>query len=296
MKNITIVGAGTLGSQISWQVAFMGFNVTVFDIVEKGLEACKLFHKEYAELFMNDKGATKEEIEQTYSRLNYTNNLKEAVKDADLVSESIPENIEIKKKFYQELGKVAPSKTIFATNSSSLLPSQFAKETGRPKQFLALHFANGIWDTNIGEVMGHSETDETIFNEVVAFAKNIGMVPIILKKEQPGYVINSLLIPLLASSLGLLAKQVSDVASIDKTWMISTGAVAGPLGMMDVIGLETVYNVFEGLSKQPKYNDFALLAEFVKVHYVEKGNLGVKSGKGFYSYPNPQYKEKNFLT
>ena len=186
IENVTIAGGGTLGSQIAWQTAFMGFNVIVYDAFEKGLEASKSFHKQYAELFRKSRGASKEEIEQTLSRLSYSTNLAEAVKNADLVSESVPEDIEIKKSFYQELAKVAPEKTIFTTNSSTTLPSDYAAYTGRPEKFLALHFANGIWDTNIGEVMGHTGTNPEIFERVVKFASEIGMIPIPIHKEQNG--------------------------------------------------------------------------------------------------------------
>ena len=178
IKNVTIAGAGTLGSQIAWQTAFKGFDVTVYDAFEKGLERGKQFHQQFAQLFMATRGVSQQEIDETFSRLSYTTNLAEAVKNADLVSESIPENLEIKKAFYDELSKLAPEKTIFTTNSSTLLPSQYAEETGRPEKFLALHFANWIWDANIGEVMGHATTDAKYFDRVIEFSKEIGMVPI----------------------------------------------------------------------------------------------------------------------
>ena len=140
--------------------------------------------------------------------------MEEAVKDADLISESIPEDVEIKKSFYKKLAEVAPEKTIFTTNSSTTLPSDYAKETGRPGKFVALHFANGIWDANVGEVMGHPDTDPEIFDRVVEFAREMGMVPIPIQKEQNGYVLNSLLAPLLSAATNLL---VNDVADIDST-------------------------------------------------------------------------------
>ena len=183
MKNIMIAGAGVLGSQIAWQTAFHGFNVTVYDAFEKGLEGGKKFHQQYAELFKNQRGATDKEIEDTFARLSYTTDLAEAVKDCDLVSESIPEAKEIKKSFYNALAKVAPEKTIFTTNSSSMVPSDFVDETGRPSKFMALHFANGIWDENIGEVMAHPNTDPAVYDQVAEFAKAIGMVPIYIKKR-----------------------------------------------------------------------------------------------------------------
>jgi len=295
IENVTIAGGGTLGSQIAWQTAFMGFNVIVYDAFEKGLEASKSFHKQYAELFRKSRGASKEEIEQTLSRLSYSTNLAEAVKNADLVSESVPEDIEIKKSFYQELAKVAPEKTIFTTNSSTTLPSDYAAYTGRPEKFLALHFANGIWDTNIGEVMGHTGTNPEIFERVVKFASEIGMIPIPIHKEQNGYILNSLLVPLLTAAQDLFFNGVSDFESIDKTWMISMGTKMGPFGILDKVGLQTAYNISMLWGK--KLGDQSRLerAAIIKSDFIDKGKMGVSSGEGFYKYPNPSYADPDFL-
>lgn len=295
IKNVMVAGGGTLGSQIAWQTAFHGFNVTVYDAFDKGLEASKSFHKQFAELFLKTRGASQKEIDETFSRLSYTTNLEEVARNADLVSESVPENIEIKKGFYKELGKVAPEKTIFTTNTSTTLPSDYAQETGRPEKFLALHFANGIWDANVGEVMGHPGTDPKIFDRVVEFAREIGMVPIPIHKEQNGYVLNSLLVPFLSAATNLLVNGVSDIESIDKTWMISAGYQMGPFGVMDIIGLQTMYNVDKLWGE--KLGDQVMLdrAAYIKENYIDKGKMGASSGKGFYKYPNPTYLHPYFL-
>jgi 3-hydroxybutyryl-CoA dehydrogenase len=287
INNVTIAGAGTLGSQIAWQTAFHGFEVIVYDAFEKGLEAGKEFHKQYAELFVATRGATAEQIEQTMARLSYTTDLAKAVENADLINESIPEIIEIKKNFYQSLAKVAPEKTIFTTNSSTLTPSSLAEASGRPSKFLALHFAVGVWDRNIGEVMGHEKTDPTIFNQVTEFAKAIGMVPIPIHKEQPGYVLNSLIVPWLATALDLVVKGVADPETVDKTWTICVGSPLGPFAILDQVGLETAYNIYKMWGEQ--LNDQAALdrATYLKNNFVDQNKLGVKTGQGFYSYPNP---------
>ena len=295
IKNVTIAGAGTLGAQVAWQTAFMGFNVTVYDPSEKGLERCKQQHRQFAELFLKTRGASQEEINQANSRLRYTTNLEEAVKDADLTSESIPEDVEIKKVFYTELAKVAPEKTIFTTNTSTTLPSEYANETGRPGKFVALHFANGIWDANVGEVMGHAETDPETFNRVVEFAREIGMVPIPIYKEQNGYVLNSLLVPLLSAAGNLLFNGVADVESIDKTWMISAGVKMGPFGVMDMIGMETMYNVDKLWGEKLGDETMLARANMIKENYIDKGKMGVATGEGFYKYPNPSYEDPDFL-
>jgi len=296
IKNVTIAGAGVLGSQIAWQTAFNGFNVIVYDVFEEGIEKSKEFHKKFAKLFKSTRGVTQEEIDAIFSRLFYTTNLEEAVKDADLVSESVPEKMEIKKSFYNDLAKLAPPKTIFTSNSSTMLPSSYAEETGRPEMFLALHFANPVWDANVGEVMMHKGTDKKYFDIVLKFAKDIGMVPIPIYKEQPGYVLNSLLVPLLSAGQNLFFNNVSDYESIDKVWMISTGAKIGPFGIIDMVGLQTVYNI--ALMNGTKTNNKEILdrAKRIKEEMIDKGKTGMASGEGFYKYPNPRYKDKNFLS
>ena len=175
------------------------------------------------------------------------------------------------------------------------MPSDYAYTTGRPEKFLALHFANGIWDANVGEVMGHPGTDKKVFARVVEFAREIGMVPIPIYKEQNGYVLNSLLIPLLNAAGNLFVNGVTDIESIDKTWMISTGTKMGPFGIMDIIGMQTMYNIDKLWGE--KLGDESMLkrASIIKKEYIDKGKMGMSSGEGFYTYPNPSYADPDFL-
>jgi 3-hydroxyacyl-CoA dehydrogenase len=176
-----------------------------------------------------------------------------------------------------------------------MLPSQLAEYTGRPEKFLALHFANPVWEANIGEVMGHKETSPEIFEIVVNFAKDIGMIPIPIKKEQSGYVLNSLLVPLLHAAETLYFDGVADYKDIDKTWMISTGSKFGPFGIIDLIGMNTLYNIIK--IRGEKLNDEKILsrAEKIKKNFIDKNKLGVSTGEGFYKYPNPEYQNPDFL-
>ncbi|WP_228467749.1 3-hydroxyacyl-CoA dehydrogenase NAD-binding domain-containing protein, partial [Chryseobacterium indologenes] len=166
-KNITIAGSGVLGFQIAFQTAYHGFKVTVYDINDEVLEKAKNKFKALSEAYQKDLHSTPEQLEATFKNLNYNSDLAEAVKDADLLIEAVPENPDIKIDFYHKLAKVAPEKTVFATNSSTLLPSQFAEATGRPAKFVALHFANEIWKHNTGEVMRHPETSQEVFDAVI---------------------------------------------------------------------------------------------------------------------------------
>ena len=294
-KNITIAGSGVLGYQIAFQTAFHGFNVTVYDIKDTTLEKAKLKFNTMSEAFKRDLNATQEQLDKTFKNLSYTSDMAEAVKDADLLIEAVPENPKIKVDFYNKLAKVAPEKTVFATNSSTLLPSQFAEATGRPSKFLALHFANTIWIHNTAEIMGHPNTDPSVFKDVVAFAKAIGMLALPLYKEQPGYILNSLLVPLLSAATSLLVNDVAEPEIIDKTWMKATGAPLGPFGILDVVGITTAYNIDKMAAE--KTNDPLKIktVKYLKENFIDQNKLGVSTGEGFYKYPNPAYKNSDFL-
>lgn len=293
-NKITIAGGGVLGAQIAFQSAFHGYKVMVYDISEEAIENTKTFFKRIGEAFITDLNASQAQVDEAINRISTSISLPEAVEDADFVIEAIPENPTIKTEFYQQLGKLAPAKTIFATNTSTLLPSQFADATGRPEQFLALHFANEIWKRNTAEIMGHDRTDKKVFNQVVDFAKSIGMVALPLNKEQPKYIVNTLLVSLLNAGLELWGKEVADIHTIDKTWTLSTGAPFGPFAMMDVIGINTVYQVNQIKANETKDPIDIKIADKLK-EMVEANELGTATGKGFYSYPNPAYKDKDFL-
>lgn len=294
-KNITIAGSGVLGYQIAFQTAFHGFNVTVYDIKDTTLEKAKLKFNTMSDAFKRDLNATQEQLDKTFKHLSYTSDLADAVKDADLVIEAVPENPKIKIDFYHKLAKVAPEKTIFATNSSTLLPSQFAEATGRPSKFLALHFANTIWIHNTAEIMGHPNTDSSVFKDVVAFAKAIGMLALPLYKEQPGYILNSLLVPLLSAATSLLVNHVAEPEIIDKTWMKATGAPLGPFGILDVVGITTAYNIDKMAAEKTKDPLKIKTVNYLKENFIDQNKLGVSTGEGFYKYPNPAYKNSDFL-
>jgi 3-hydroxyacyl-CoA dehydrogenase len=295
VKNITIAGSGVLGSQIAFQTAFKGFNVSVYDINDEALERAKDRITNLKSYYKEDIGASEEDLKTAYARISFHSDLSVAVAEADLVIEAIPEVVQIKTDFYTELGKVAPAQTIFATNSSTLLPSQFAEVTGRPKKFLALHFANEIWKNNTAEIMKHPGTDNEVFDEVIEFAKAIGMVPLPLHKEQPGYILNSLLVPLLDAAQMLLLKGVADTETIDKTWMVATGAPLGPFAILDVVGINTAYNISLAKAKATGDPEVKKLADLLKTDYIDKGKIGREAGEGFYKYPNPKFAKPDFL-
>ena len=312
MKNIVIMGGGILGSQIAFQTAFCDYNVTVWLRSEGSIERTKakleLVKNSYidainlmampegksfnnwcrgiadADNFNKDELINK--VMGLSDKIKLELDMKKALEDADLVIESMAEDFEAKKDLYLKMAPLLPEKTIVVTNSSTMLPSKLAKYTGRPDKFLALHFANSIWKNNTAEVMMHPKTEEKYFNEVMEFAKSIRMIALPLKKEKSGYLLNSMLIPLLFSGLDLYVNGVSDFESIDKAWLLGTGAPKGPFQILDTVGLETAYKIVEMYLKVPSFlapYNFKGMAKVLK-EYIDAGKLGKASGEGFYKY------------
>lgn len=312
MKKIVIIGGGVLGSQIAFQSAYCGFDVTIWlrseGSIQRTKEKLAMVKQEYIDainLMNTDEGKSfnnwcrgiadiddfnvdkcLETVEKAFESVNLELNLETAVKDADLIIESMAEDFDAKKDFYKMMAPLVNSNTIVVTNSSTLLPSKLAKFTGCPNRFLALHFANSIWKNNTAEVMVQPSTEEKYFNEVVEFAKQIRMIALPLKKEKSGYLLNSMLIPLLFSGLDLYVNGISDPESIDKAWTLGTGAPKGPFKILDTIGLQTAYNVVLMYVKVPSFlapYNFKGMEKLLK-KYIDEGKLGMSSGEGFYKY------------
>jgi len=280
IKKVTVLGIGVLGSQIAYQTAYSDFDVVAYDIDEEALRLAKERVVNLAATYKEQlKGASSDKTDAALKRITYQMDLRLAVAQADLVIEAVPEKIELKRDIYSRIGKLAPAKAIFATNTSTLLPSDLMAYTDRPDRFLALHFANQIWIHNTAEVMGTVNTDPKVYRTVVEFAFAIGMVPIELKKEHPKYLLNSLLSPWLEHALDLVVDGIAEPETVDKTWRIATGAPTGPFQILDIVGLRTVYNIAAaGNDRQQRH------AQFLKKNYIDKGKLGLESGQGFYSY------------
>jgi 3-hydroxybutyryl-CoA dehydrogenase len=308
-KNIVIAGGGVLGSQIAFQVAYCGHNTTIWlrsegsigrtqpkvarlrQIYLDTLEAMKTDPRAYAYGLMAKEDVTPEaceaakaKVEAAYANLKLTTDWDEAFNDADFVIECVAEAPDAKAAFYTELQKHTPERTVIASNSSTMLPSQFRDFTDRPEKFLALHFANEIWKNPTAEVMKHDGTGEKYFEDVVAFAASIRMVPLKVLKEQPGYLLNSMLVPFLEAAEALAANGVGSIKDIDRAWTISTGAPAGPFRILDIVGLTTAYNIclMDPRSKDPSTTKGKVCAMLKEK--IDRGETGVNAGKGFYSY------------
>lgn len=297
LNKVSVFGSGVLGGQIGFHSAFHGKSVIIYDISAEALERCKVTLQNYADvIYPRDIGASIEDTHAALKRIQYTTDVNLAVQ-ADLIVESVTENIEIKNAVYTQIASLMPVDTILVTNTSSLLPRDFAHLTGRPEKYCALHFSTQMWTRNVIEIMGHKGTSAETLLAVTQFSIEINQLPIPVGKEKNGFVINSWFIPLLQTSMALFCTGVATAEDIDRSFMILNGnCTMGPCGMMDMVGLETCYHV--GLSWATQTNDKQLISDinYIKENYIDKGKLGMKSGEGIYSYPNPTYLDANFLS
>ncbi len=293
IKKVLIVGAGTMGQQIGALCAVHGFTVDIYDINEKVLDNANKGISDIFRYFVKKNRITPKEADEAKSRITHTTNMKEGAADADIVSESVPEDPGLKEKVFSQINTLCPDHTIFTTNTSVLVPSMFADGTGRPDRLVALHF-HDVRATNIVDVMTHPGTSDETFNVVCDFARRLGQVPIALKKESPGYVFNFMLTALFQAAQTLAEKGVTSIEEIDRAWMGVTHMPVGPFGLMDSIGLETVWKVTDYWANKLNDRQYKQNAEYLK-GYVDKGHLGRKSGQGFYHYPHPAYLEPGFV-
>lgn len=266
IEKVVVAGGGVLGSQIAFQTAYCGFDVTIWLRSEGSIGRTQpkidSVYKSYIEAIEGmadgsgawcagiadsnapfNKEACLAKVEQAYKNLKLELDMAKAVSDADLVIESMSEDPKAKIDVYQKLAPLLPEKALLASNSSTLLPSQFAKFTGRPEKYGSLHFANSIWKNNTAEVMGHDGTSKETFEKLMEFANQIRMIALPVRKEKSGYLLNSMLVPFLLSGLDLWASDVSDPKSIDIAWEHGTGAPKGPFRIIDTVGLPTAYNI-----------------------------------------------------
>ncbi len=311
-QNIVVAGGGVLGSQIAFQAAYRGFDVTIWLRSESSIGRTQPKLAQLKETYLEtiqkmaspegkssriwacgiadgdsfDPEACAARVEKAADSIRLELDIDKAVENADLVIESMAENPDDKIAFYQKLAPAMPEKTVLVTNSSTLLPSKFSKYTGRPEKYLALHFANSIWKNNTAEIMAQPATSDEAFQAVMVFAEQIRMVPLPVHKEKSGYLLNSMLVPLLFSAMDLYVNGISDPESIDRAWTLGTGAPKGPFHILDTVGLTTAHNIVKQYTKIPRflapYNFRGMEAMLKK--YLDEGKLGMSSGEGFFKY------------
>jgi len=289
MKNIAVIGAGTMGNGIAHTFAQFNYNVHLIDISQASLD------KGLATISKNlDRMVAKEKISEadktkTLANITTFTVITDGVKTADLVVEAATENAELKSKIFKELDAACPEKTILATNTSSISITQIAAVTSRPDKVIGMHFMNPVPIMKLVEIIRGYSTSDVVMQTIENLSKEIQKTPVAVN-DYPGFVANRILMPMINESIETLYNDVAGVAEIDTVMKLGMAHPMGPLQLADFIGLDvclSILNVLYDGFKNPKYAPCPLL-----VNMVMAGKLGVKSGEGFYDYSEHRRAEK----
>lgn len=294
VRRVLIVGSGTMGLQIGLPCATHGYAVVLYDIDAAALESGMGRLRRYADEQVRTGVIDAATPERALAAITTSTDPASAAAEVDLLSESVPEDRALKGRVLAELDGLCPARTVFTTNTSSLLPSMFAAATGRPDRFAALRFQPPVWSNNVVDVMPHPGTAPETTELVLAFARRIGQIPIHLRKESCAYVFNAMYMALNEAAVALAANGVASIEDVDRAWMGIMHMPIGPFGMLDGVGLDTAFDIADFWARQTGDPQRHINADFYKT-YVDQGHLGVKSGEGFYRYPDPAYARPGFV-
>lgn len=289
IQNLLIVGAGTLGLRIALRCALDGYQVKMYDNNPEQLRVAQDMQAHLTGSYLKKGLLDAQMVERAKAGLTVTADIDEAVINVDLVSESIIENLDIKKAFYADFAPRLPAGTILTTNTSYLLPSQLLDSIFEPQNFCALHF-HDVFNQVVVDVMPHPGTDQSVIDLLMAFGKRIHQIPVFIQKENSGYLFNAMLMAIIGTAGSLRVNDVGSIQDIDRSFMGNFGTDIGPFGMLDQVGLDTAWHI-TSVRRDPKSIEFSKLLKA----YVDQGKLGFKTGEGFYTYPNPEYQNPDFL-
>jgi 3-hydroxybutyryl-CoA dehydrogenase len=291
IQKVCFIGAGTMGCFNSLVTAIFGYDCIVYDISAEALAAAPGRQKELGAMAIQMGKLTQELLDGGLSRITYTDDLKAAVAGADLVSESVLERLDLKRKVHAELDAVCPGKTILTTNTSYLLVSEIEDAVGRGDKFAALHFHLG---GALLDVVGGPRTSPETIDILKRFARSIMQTPVVGKKEKDGYLFNSIIFAMFKTAINLVAGGYATHEDVDKSYMAALGLPVGPFGSMDMVGLDIILETLESQATR-RDSDGCKTAVGLIAPMVERGDLGFKTGKGFYTYPGAAYQQPDFL-
>lgn len=283
MKNITVIGAGTMGNGIAHVFAHNGYQVQLFDINQAALDrALSTISKNMDRQIAKEK-LSQEEKDSALGRLHAVTNLKHAVREANIIVEAATENKSLKFQIFKELDDLAPKDCILATNTSSISITEIAAQTSRPDKVIGMHFMNPVPIMKLVEIIRGYSTSDEVCNQVIEVSTSLSKVPVACN-DYPGFVANRILMPMINEAIISLHEGVAGVDEIDAIMKLGMAHPMGPLQLADFIGLDvclSILNVLHNGLGNPKYAPCPLL-----VNMVNAGKLGVKSKEGFYDYSN----------
>ena len=281
MKNITIIGAGTMGNGIAHAFAQKEYKVTIVDISNESLEKAVATITKNLDRMLSKEKISEQEKKNTLENINTTTDFQAGVEKSDLVVEAATENVDLKLKIFKDLDEICQDHTVLATNTSSISITQIANQTNRKDKIIGMHFMNPVPIMKLVEVIRGKETSDEVTSQIMELSKKLDKIPVEVN-DAPGFVANRILMPMINEAIHTLKENVSGVEEIDTVMILGMSHPMGPLHLADFIGLdvclsilEVMYNGFEN----DKYKPCSLLVDM-----VNKENLGIKSGKGFYDY------------
>jgi len=283
VKKVAVLGAGLMGhgiAQVAAQIA--KYDVSLRDVKQEFLDNGMNMIKKSLQSFLKREKISEKEVEETLKRIHPTLDIKEAVTDASLIIEAVPENVELKKKMYREVEKFAPEDAFIGSNTSSISITELASATRRPEQFCGMHFFNPPQLMRLIEIIRGVKTSDETINTIVEVTKRMGKEPVVVNKDCPGFVVTRVLIPALNEAMYLVWEGIAEPEDIDKAIKLGLNWPMGPFTLLDYLGLDTVLSitgVFQNEIGDPKYRPCPLLRQMVKA-----GLLGRKTGKGFYDW------------
>jgi len=281
MKNIAVIGAGTMGNGIAHVFAQNNYNVHLIDISQAAIEKGLVTISGNLDRLVSKEKISTEIKEQTLSNIATFTSISEGVKNVDLVVEAATENVDLKLKIFKELDKEAPKHTFLASNTSSISITKIASVTNRPEKVIGMHFMNPVPLMKLVEIINGYSTSKEVTAAIIELSKKLGKAPVAVN-DYPGFVANRILMPMLNEAIETLYNGVAGVYEIDAVMKLGMAHPMGPLQLADFIGLDiclSILNVLYDGFKNPKYAPCPLL-----VNMVQAGKLGIKSGEGFYDY------------
>lgn len=289
---VAVIGAGTMGAQIASLSALSGYTVTLWDSVDEAL--ARGMDRAEQEIFPNlgeRRGLELAEIATGLARLSPAGSMKEAVAEADLVIEAVREEIGVKRAVFSELSRMTAA--ILATNSSSIPSSLIASAVERPERLLNMHFFAPIWVRSMLEIMTCGESSDATLETAYDFGVSLGLVTAMVNGESKGFIINRIWRAVKRESLAVVDAGIASPEDVDRLWMMFFQTEYAPFGVMDMVGLDVVSDIetsYQLVSRDPGDTPSPTLARMIAA-----GELGEKTGHGFYQHPNPKYREPDFL-
>ena len=294
IRRVAVVGAGTMGRQISLQIARHGFPVALYDIDASALTEAAESQRQTVADWIAGGGQSSLDAGAIFGRIKYESDLELALHHVDLVIEAVPERSELKRAVFAEVDRLVCAGAIIATNSSSMRVKMLEDATERPQQVANLHFYLPVWDSPMVEIGGGSRTRPDVLDALTQFARQIRILPLRVRRESTGFVFNRVWRAIKKEAMRVADSGVASIEDIDRAWMIKFGREKPPpFAQMDRIGLDVIRDI--ELHYAAESGDSADLPRPILTERVERGELGVKTGRGFYEYPDPAWARPDFL-